>query len=88
MVELITEFWPNAIDDLTWERGIVDGPKHVFFSGWNSETVQYHVWTTLRLSMKLFAQALTGTISVRRIVSHRLHLLQKQLTVKSSVVEI
>ena len=76
VIELITEFWPYAIDVLTREKGVVDGSKPVFFSGWDSETVRY-VWTSLRLSMKLFTQALTGTISIRRIVSQRPHLLKK-----------
>ena len=75
VIELITEFWPYAIDVLTRERGVVDGSKPVFFSGWDSETVRY-VRNSLRVSMKLFNQALTGTISIRRIVSHRLHLLE------------
>jgi hypothetical protein len=44
VIELITEFWPYAIDVLTRERGVVDGSKPVFFSGWDSETVRY-VWT-------------------------------------------
>ena len=73
VIELITEFWPYAIDVLMREKGVVDGSKPVFFSGWDSDTVRY-VWTSLRLSMKLFAQVLTGTISFRRIVSRRLHL--------------
>ena len=47
VVELITEFWPYAIDVLTRERGVVDGSKPVFFSGWDSETVRY-VWTCVR----------------------------------------
>lgn len=41
VIELITEFWPYAIDSLTREQGVVDGPKPVFFSGWDSETVRY-----------------------------------------------
>ena len=41
VIELITEFWPNAIDILTREKGVVDGSKPVFFSGWDSETVRY-----------------------------------------------
>lgn len=68
VIELITEFWPYAIDVLTREKGVVNGSKPVFFSGWDSETVRY-VRTSLRPSMKLFTQTLTGTISIRRIVS-------------------
>ncbi|KJA29102.1 hypothetical protein HYPSUDRAFT_32443 [Hypholoma sublateritium FD-334 SS-4] len=41
VIELITEFWPYAIDVLARERGVVDGSKPVFFSGWDSETVRY-----------------------------------------------
>ena len=47
VIELITEFWPYAIDVLTREKGVVDGSKPVFFSGWDSETVRY-VRTSLR----------------------------------------
>ncbi|KAF8807162.1 hypothetical protein BYT27DRAFT_7189247 [Phlegmacium glaucopus] len=41
VIELITEFWPYAIDVLSREKGVVDGSKPVFFSGWDSETVRY-----------------------------------------------
>ncbi|KAI0321916.1 hypothetical protein OF83DRAFT_135754 [Amylostereum chailletii] len=41
VIQLITQFWPNAIDVLARERGIVDGIKPVFFSGWDSENVRY-----------------------------------------------
>ncbi|KAF4623894.1 hypothetical protein D9613_001576 [Agrocybe pediades] len=41
VIELITEFWPHAIDILSRERGVVDGSKPVFFSGWDSDTVRY-----------------------------------------------
>ncbi|KAH9910160.1 uncharacterized protein B0H18DRAFT_516086 [Fomitopsis serialis] len=41
IVELITEFWPNAIDRLAPERGTVDGEKPVFLSGWDEDTVRY-----------------------------------------------
>lgn len=64
VIELITEFWPYAIDVLTRERGVVDGSKPVFFSGWDSETVRY-VWISLRPFMRVITQALTGTISIR-----------------------
>lgn len=33
VVELITRFWPYAIDAIAEERGIVDGPKPVLFHG-------------------------------------------------------
>ncbi|KIM48469.1 hypothetical protein M413DRAFT_440213 [Hebeloma cylindrosporum] len=41
VIALITEFWPYAIDALSRERGVVDGSKPVFFSGWDSDTVRY-----------------------------------------------
>ncbi|KDR84732.1 hypothetical protein GALMADRAFT_260438 [Galerina marginata CBS 339.88] len=41
VIELITGFWPYAIDVLSRERGVVDGSKPVFFSGWDSDTVRY-----------------------------------------------
>ncbi|OBZ79120.1 TPR and ankyrin repeat-containing protein 1 [Grifola frondosa] len=41
VVELITEFWPHAIDFLGEERGMIDGLKPVFFSGWDQNTVRY-----------------------------------------------
>lgn len=41
VIELITEFWPYAIDVLGREQGVVDGSKPVFFSGWDKETVRY-----------------------------------------------
>ncbi|TCD62368.1 hypothetical protein EIP91_006977 [Steccherinum ochraceum] len=41
VVALITEFWPHAIDTLAEEKGIVDGLKPVFFSGWDKDTVRY-----------------------------------------------
>ncbi|KAJ2926878.1 hypothetical protein H1R20_g10207, partial [Candolleomyces eurysporus] len=41
VIELITHFWPYAIDFLEPEQGVVDGAKPVFFSGWDTNTVQY-----------------------------------------------
>lgn len=41
VIELITKLWPYAIDILAQERGIVDGLKPVFFTGWNNDTVRY-----------------------------------------------
>ncbi|KAI0696497.1 hypothetical protein C8T65DRAFT_583394 [Cerioporus squamosus] len=41
VVELITTFWPYAIDNLAQERGMVDGLKPVFFSGWDQDTARY-----------------------------------------------
>ncbi|KAF8491287.1 hypothetical protein JB92DRAFT_2753228 [Gautieria morchelliformis] len=41
IVELITRFWPHSIDTLARERGLVDGPLPVFFSGWDPEATSY-----------------------------------------------
>lgn len=41
VIQLITEFWPHAIDMLAEERGMIDGLKPVFFSGWDQNTVRY-----------------------------------------------
>ncbi|KAI0716097.1 hypothetical protein C8T65DRAFT_606293 [Cerioporus squamosus] len=41
VIQLITEFWPHAIDALGQETGMIDGLKPVFFSGWDQNTVRY-----------------------------------------------
>ncbi|KIJ60090.1 hypothetical protein HYDPIDRAFT_99369 [Hydnomerulius pinastri MD-312] len=41
VIERITRFWPDAIDGLQPEHGIVDGLKPVFFHGWDRDTVRY-----------------------------------------------
>ncbi|KAG0703070.1 hypothetical protein DFH29DRAFT_918710 [Suillus ampliporus] len=41
VIELITRFWPNTIDNLQPEKGVVDGLKPVFFTGWDKDTVRY-----------------------------------------------
>ncbi|KAH9921295.1 uncharacterized protein B0H18DRAFT_880310 [Fomitopsis serialis] len=41
VVELLTKFWPHAIDNLGEERGIIDGLKPVFFTGWDDDNVRY-----------------------------------------------
>lgn len=41
VVQLITRFWPHAIDILAEEKGVVDGLRPIFFSGWDQDTVQY-----------------------------------------------
>ncbi|KAG2132369.1 hypothetical protein DEU56DRAFT_859536 [Suillus clintonianus] len=41
VIELITKFWPNTIDNLQPEKGVVDGLKPVFFTGWDKDTVRY-----------------------------------------------
>jgi hypothetical protein len=41
IIVLITKFWPYAIDILPEEKGIVDGIKPVFFTGWDQDNVRY-----------------------------------------------
>ncbi|PSS06635.1 hypothetical protein PHLCEN_2v3591 [Hermanssonia centrifuga] len=41
VVQLITKFWPHSIDILAEEKGIIDGLKPIFLSGWDQDTVQY-----------------------------------------------
>ncbi|KAI0762352.1 hypothetical protein C8Q74DRAFT_1336826 [Fomes fomentarius] len=41
VIKLITEFWPHAIDTLAEEKGLIDGLKPVFFSGWDQDSVRY-----------------------------------------------
>ena len=68
VIELITEFWPYAIDILSREKGVVDGSKPVFFSGWDSDTVRY-VSHWLDLFLFYIYRLGTGTISLWRVVS-------------------
>ncbi|KAI5985929.1 hypothetical protein EDC04DRAFT_2615239 [Pisolithus marmoratus] len=39
VIELISRFWPDSIDLLQPERGIVDGLKPVFFTGWDKDGI-------------------------------------------------
>lgn len=41
VVQLLTELWPDSIDTLDREQGLVDGPKPNFFSGWDTESAHY-----------------------------------------------
>ncbi|TFK38654.1 hypothetical protein BDQ12DRAFT_96280 [Crucibulum laeve] len=41
VIDLITRFWPYSIDKLARERGIVDGSKPIFFSGWDGDSAGY-----------------------------------------------
>ncbi|KAJ6498051.1 P-loop containing nucleoside triphosphate hydrolase protein [Mycena vitilis] len=41
VIDVITRFWPYAIDVLDPERGTVDGLRPVFFTGFDSGNVQY-----------------------------------------------
>ncbi|KAG1806261.1 P-loop containing nucleoside triphosphate hydrolase protein [Suillus variegatus] len=41
VIELIAKFWPNTIDTLRPEMGVVDGLKPVFFTGWDKATVHH-----------------------------------------------
>ncbi|KAJ6614863.1 hypothetical protein B0H10DRAFT_2042924 [Mycena sp. CBHHK59/15] len=40
IIEVITRFWPDAIDVLERERGTVDGLRPVFFTDWDSENMR------------------------------------------------
>jgi hypothetical protein len=61
VIRLITKFWPYAIDILPEEKGIVDGIKPVFFSGWDQDKIRYESF-------------LFGKAFVSLPVSVRLHL--------------
>ncbi|KAG8732236.1 hypothetical protein FRC11_014976 [Ceratobasidium sp. 423] len=41
VVELISELFPYSIDKLSKETGLIDGPKPLFFSGWDREVVRF-----------------------------------------------
>ena len=41
IIALIMRFWPYMIDVLPQEKGIVDGIKPIFFSGWDQYNVRY-----------------------------------------------
>jgi hypothetical protein len=41
VVRLITCFWPHALDVLAEEKGVVDGARPVFFSGWDAGSARY-----------------------------------------------
>ncbi|CAE6379695.1 unnamed protein product, partial [Rhizoctonia solani] len=41
VVELISELFPYSIDRLSKETGLIDGPKPLFFSGWDREVVRF-----------------------------------------------
>ncbi|KAG5646925.1 hypothetical protein DXG03_002001 [Asterophora parasitica] len=41
VIGLITRFWPDSIDSLAPEKGIVDGLKPVFLNGWDTDNVRY-----------------------------------------------
>ncbi|CAE6535633.1 unnamed protein product [Rhizoctonia solani] len=41
VVELISELFPYSIDRLSKETGLIDGPKPLFFSGWDRDVVRF-----------------------------------------------
>jgi len=41
IVQLLMSLWPNSIDALDREQGLVDGPKPVFFTGCDTESAHY-----------------------------------------------
>ncbi|KDN37507.1 hypothetical protein RSAG8_10106, partial [Rhizoctonia solani AG-8 WAC10335] len=40
LVELVSELFPNSIDKLKREAGLIEGPKPIFFSGWEQGSIQ------------------------------------------------
>ena len=70
VIERITKFWPDAIDNLQPERGVVDGLKPVFFRGWDQATVRYEqfLFGASYVDITLFlARSDTSLISGSRI---------------------
>ncbi|KDN37502.1 hypothetical protein RSAG8_10101, partial [Rhizoctonia solani AG-8 WAC10335] len=41
VVELISDLFPYSIDKLSKETGLIDGPKPLFFSGWDRDVVRF-----------------------------------------------
>ncbi|KAF8594569.1 hypothetical protein BDV93DRAFT_549191 [Ceratobasidium sp. AG-I] len=41
VVQLISELFPYSIDRLNKETGLIDGPKPIFFSGWDRGVVRF-----------------------------------------------
>jgi hypothetical protein len=41
VIQLLMTLWPDSIDALDPEQGLVDGPKPMFFSGWDRDLVHY-----------------------------------------------
>lgn len=41
VVQLISELFPHSIDRLNKETGLIDGPKPIFFSGWDRGVVRF-----------------------------------------------
>ena len=41
LIDLISKFWPDSIDNLAAERAIVGGVKPVFFTGWDEGGARY-----------------------------------------------
>ncbi|KAL4069231.1 hypothetical protein J3A83DRAFT_4536273 [Scleroderma citrinum] len=41
VVDLITMFWPDTIDILQSEHGLIGGPRPVFFTGWDDQSFPF-----------------------------------------------
>jgi hypothetical protein len=41
VVQLISDLFPYSIDKLNKETGLIDGPKPIFFSGWDRGVVRF-----------------------------------------------
>lgn len=46
IVQLITRFWPQTIDYLDEEKGLIDGLRPTFFSGGQHETPRFEQFLT------------------------------------------
>ncbi|KAH8834708.1 hypothetical protein DL96DRAFT_1808678 [Flagelloscypha sp. PMI_526] len=41
VISIISKFWSNSLDALAPEKGVVEGEKPVFFSGWDEKSARY-----------------------------------------------
>jgi len=66
VIERITRFWPDAIDVLQPERGIVQGFKPLLSCGWDQDTVRYEQflfgasYVNVIFFLPIFEASLTG----------------------------
>jgi hypothetical protein len=71
VITLITRFWPYAIDILPEEKGIVDGIKPVFFSGWDQDNVRYESFLFGTASVHLSTSLWLVNLILQKWTSHR-----------------
>ena len=73
VIVLVTKFWPYAIDILPEEKGIVDGIKPVFFSGWDQDNVRYESFLFgTALVYTRFQSLFSATDTLPQCASHRI----------------